>query len=65
MHWSPDSIENLEYYRYEIHLENLKEILEEKRKAESGDGTDHSNAHKMPKIPNYKPPKLPNYKMPK
>lgn len=68
-HWSPIHIENLEYYRFEMHLENLKEILEEKKNAEESAYKEQNK--NMPKTPNataYKPPKMPsigNFKMPK
>jgi hypothetical protein len=64
--WSPIDVEEIEYYRYEMHIENLKEILEEKKNAEEGAYKDqHKN---MPNTKNFKPPKMPsigNFKIPK
>lgn len=60
-HWGPIEIENLEYYRFEMHLENLKDILEDKKNAEENAYKDQNK--KMPKMPNsnsMKPPKLPS-----
>ena len=68
-HWrlQPSELEGMEYWEFEMTVENLQEFLKEKNESERKQQQEHDKS--MPNtgamMRNYKVPKVPNFRSPK